>query len=135
MRMGGRVGGGGGGGHPMLGADPSALAGASVDRSLVWRVWRFARPYRWMLLGYLGIIVVTALVQLVPPLLFRSIIDSAIPDGDRGYLNLLAGLAVLAALGGAVLAVGHPHVSARGGGGGIYDPRGGPFPPLQRIPV
>ena len=75
------------GAHPMLGADPSQLAGASVDRSLLWRVWRFARPYRWMLVGYLGIVVATALVQLVPPLLFRSIIDSAIPDGDRAYLN------------------------------------------------
>src|SRR5919106_1670080 len=135
MRMGGRVGGGGGGGHPMLGADPSALAGASVDRSLVWRVWRFARPYRWMLLGYLGIIVVTALVQLVPPLLFRSIIDSAIPDGDRGYLNLLAGLAVLAALGGAVLAVADRYVSARVGEGVIYDLRVALFAHVQRMPV
>ena len=119
----------------MLGADPSALAGASVDRSLVWRVWRFARPYRWMLLGYLGIIVVTALVQLVPPLLFRSIIDSAIPDGDRGYLNLLAGLAVLAALGGAVLAVADRYVSARVGEGVIYDLRVALFAHVQRMPV
>ena len=91
------------GAHPMLGADPSQLAGASVDRSLLWRVWRFARPYRWMLVGYLAIVVATALVQLVPPLLFRSIIDSAIPDGDRAYLNVLAGLAVLSAFAGAAL--------------------------------
>src|SRR5918995_375720 len=135
MRMGGRVGGGGGGAHPMLGADPSQLAGASVDRSLVWRVWRFARPYRWLLLGYLGIIVVTALVQLVPPLLFRSIIDSAIPDGDRGQLNLLAAMAVLAALGSAALAVGDRYVSARIGEGVIYDLRVALFTHVQRMPV
>jgi ATP-binding cassette, subfamily B, bacterial len=119
----------------MLGADPSQLAGASVDRSLVWRVWRFARPYRWMLLGYLAIIVVTALVQLVPPLLFRSIIDSAIPDGDRGYLNLLAGLAVLAALAGAALAVADRYVSSRIGEGVIYDLRVALFAHVQRMPV
>jgi ATP-binding cassette, subfamily B, bacterial len=123
------------GAHPMLGADPSQLAGASVDRSLVWRVWRFARPYRWMLLGYLGIIVATALVQLVPPLLFRSIIDSAIPDGDRGYLNLLAGLAVLAAFGGAALAVADRYVSSRIGEGVIYDLRVALFAHVQRMPV
>jgi ATP-binding cassette, subfamily B, bacterial len=119
----------------MLGADPSQLAGASVDRSLVWRVWRFARPYRWMLLGYLGIIVATALVQLVPPLLFRSIIDTAIPDGDRGYLNVLAGLAVLSAFAGAALAVADRYVSSRIGEGVIYDLRVALFAHVQRMPV
>jgi ATP-binding cassette subfamily B protein len=119
----------------MLGADPSQLAGASVDRSLVWRVWRFARPYRWTLLGYLLIIVVTALVALVPPLLFRSIIDSAIPDRDRAFLNLLAGLAVLAALVGALLAVADRYVSSRIGEGVIYDLRVALFAHVQRMPV
>ncbi len=119
----------------MLGADPSQLAGATVDRSLVWRVWRFARPYRWMLLVYLGIIVATALVQLAPPLLFRSIIDSAIPNGDRAYLNLLAGLAVLAALGSAALAVADRYVSSRVGEGVIYDLRVAVFAHVQRMPV
>jgi ATP-binding cassette, subfamily B, bacterial len=119
----------------MLGADPNQIAGASVDRSLVRRVWRFARPYRWMLLGYLGIIVVTALIQLVPPLLFRSIIDSAIPDGDRASLNLLAGLAVLAAFLGATLAVADRYVSSRVGEGVIYDLRVALFAHVQRMPV
>ena len=119
----------------MLGADPNQIAGASVDRSLVRRVWRFARPYRWMLFGYLGIIVVTALIQLVPPLLFRSIIDSAIPDGDRASLNLLAGLAVLAAFLGATLAVADRYVSSRVGEGVIYDLRVALFAHVQRMPV
>jgi ATP-binding cassette, subfamily B, bacterial len=119
----------------MLGADPDQLAGASVDRSLVRRVWLFARPYRWMLLGYLGIIVATALVQLTPPLLFRGIIDSAIPDGDRAYLNLLAGLAVLAAFVSAVLAVADRYVSSRIGEGVIYDLRVALFAHVQRMPV
>ena len=123
------------GGHSMLCADPSQLEGASVDRSLVWRVWRFARPYRWMLLGYLGIIVATALVQLVPPLLFRSIIDTAIPNGDRAYLNLLAGFAVLAALASATLAVADRYVSSRVGEGVIYDLRVALFAHVQRMPL
>ena len=126
---------GGGGMHSMLGADRSALEGAKVGRALVGRVWRFARPYRWMLLAYLGVIVATALVQLVPPLLFRSIIDTAIPDKDRGQLNLLAALVVLAALGGALLAVGDRFVSAKVGEGVIYDLRVALFAHVQRMPV
>ena len=97
MRMGGG----------MLGADRSQLGDARFDRGVVRRVLRFARPYRTMLLAYLGVIVVVALVQLVPPLIFRQIIDDAIPrgidQGDRGLLHLLAGLAIVAAVGSAAL--------------------------------
>src|SRR5829696_883702 len=101
-----------GGGRGLLGADPSKLEGAVFDRTLVRRVWRFARPYRWMLLAYLVTIVAQSLVQLVPPLLFRRIIDEAIgpavraagdgaaagAGGDRALLHVLAAFAVLAAL-------------------------------------
>ncbi|MGH9112990.1 MAG: ABC transporter ATP-binding protein [Acidimicrobiales bacterium] len=121
--------------HSMLGADRSVLEGAKVGRALVGRVWRFARPYRWMLLAYLGVIVATALVQLVPPLVFRTIIDTAIPAKDRGQLNLLAVLAVVAALGGAVLAVGDRFVSSKVGEGVIYDLRVALFAHVQRMPV
>ena len=42
-------------GGGMLGADPSQLGGASFDGTVVRRVLRFARPYRGMLLAYLGV--------------------------------------------------------------------------------
>ena len=102
---------------------------------MVGRAWRFARPYRRMLLGYLGCSSSTALVDLVPPLLFRQIIDSAIPGGDgRHPLHLLAGLAVLAALGGD-LALADRYVSSRIGEGVIYDLRVALFDHVQRMPV
>lgn len=58
---------------------------ASVDRALLKRVWSFARPYRARLAIFLAAITGSALVAVVPPLLFRRIIDEAIPAGDRGW--------------------------------------------------
>ncbi len=138
--MGARVGGGphlrmGG----MLGADPSQLGDARPSWPVVRRVLRFAHRYRWQLLAYLGVIVVAAVVQLVPPLLFREIIDVAIPRGvdrgDSGLLHLLAALAVVVAVASAVLAVVERWLSARIGEGVIFDLRVAVFDHVQNMPL
>jgi ATP-binding cassette, subfamily B, bacterial len=123
----------------MLGADRSQLGDARFDRGVVRRVLRFAKPYRWLLLTYLGVIVAVALVQLVPPLIFRQIIDEAIPrgidQGDRSLLHVLAALAVVAAVGSAALAIVERWLSARVGEGVIYDLRVQVFSHVQRMPL
>jgi ATP-binding cassette subfamily B protein len=128
-----------GGPSGMLGADPSQLGDARFDVDVVRRVLRFAKPYRWLLLGYLGVIVAVALVQLVPPLLFREIIDEAIPrgidQGDNSLLHVLAGLAVLAAAGSAGLAIVERWMSSRIGEGVIYDLRVAVFDHVQHMPI
>ncbi|HEU0170062.1 MAG TPA: ABC transporter ATP-binding protein [Acidimicrobiales bacterium] len=128
-----------GGPSGMLGADRSQLGDAKFDRNVVRRVLHFARPYRWMLVGYLAVIVVIALIQLVPPLIFRQIIDEAIPqginEGDRGLLHLLAAVAVAAAVGSAAMAIVERWLSARIGEGVIYDLRVAVFGHVQRMPI
>jgi ATP-binding cassette subfamily B protein len=128
-----------GGPSGMLGADRSQLGDAKFDRNVIRRVLRFARPYRGMLLGYLAVIVAIALIQLVPPLIFRQIIDEAIPrginEGDRGLLHLLAAVAVVAAVGSAAMAIVERWLSARIGEGVIYDLRVAVFGHVQRMPI
>lgn len=119
----------------LLGADPTQLGDARFKGAVVRRVWRFARPYWWMLLAYVATIGFQALVQLVPPLLFRSILDDAIPNDDRGLLHLLAGLAVLAAATNAALALLERYWSSRIGEGVIYDLRVTLFNHVQRMPL
>jgi ATP-binding cassette, subfamily B, bacterial len=121
--------------HAILGADPAGVAGARFDRGIVRRVLAFARPYRGQLLRLLGVIVAAALVSLVPPLLFRAIIDDAVPTGDRALLNRLAALVVLAALVEAALALTERWVSARIGEGVIFDLRVALFDHVSRLPV
>jgi ATP-binding cassette, subfamily B, bacterial len=128
-----------GGPRRMLGADPSLIRDARLDRGIARRVWRFTRPYRIMLGAFLVILVAQALIDVVPPLLFREIIDSAIPQGqqtgDRSALHLLAGVAVLTAIAAAVLAVLERWMSSRIGEGVIYDLRVSVFDHVQRMPL
>lgn len=129
----------GGGPSSLLGADPTQLGDARIDRRVIGRVLRFAAPYRWMLSGFVFVLVLQAIVGIIPPLLFRRIIDDAIPQGidggDRTALHVLAGLAVLTALAAAVLAFTERWVSARIGEGVIYDLRVSVFDHVQRMPL
>ena len=123
----------------LLGADPTQLGDATFDRVVIKRVWRFARPYRAMLGAFVGVLVLQALVDLVPPLVFRQIIDTAIPQGrqtgDDTRLHWLAGMAVAAALGAALLALGERWLSSRIGEGVIYDLRVSVFDHIQKMPI
>ncbi len=119
----------------MIGSDPEAVAGVTLNRAVLQRVWRFARPYRGMLTGFLAVIVAAALISLVPPLLFREILDSAIPDGDRGLLHLLAALIVAAAVADAGLALLERYISARIGEGVIFDLRVSLFDHVLSMPI
>ncbi len=119
----------------MLGSDPTRIAGARVDRKTVKRVWNFARPYRRLLAGFLVTIVIAAVLNLVPPLLFKRIVDDAIPDGDGGLVNALAAAALGVAFAGGALSLLERWCSARIGEGLIYDLRAALFDHVQRMPI
>src|SRR6185295_10600382 len=65
--------------HMMLGSDNDAVKGARLQRSAVRRAWQFARPYRAIIIFFLVTICISAVLELVPPFAFRSILDDAIP--------------------------------------------------------
>jgi ATP-binding cassette subfamily B protein len=121
--------------HHALGSDPDAVKDARFDRSLAARSWQFARPYRWAIAGFIVTIVLDALLMLAPPLLFRSILDRAIPRGDKGLVVLLAGLAVAAAVADGGLAIVQRWYSARIGEGLIHNLRVALFDKVQRMPI
>ena len=121
--------------HSLIPRDAAGVAGRNVERETLRRVWTFARPYQSTISVFLGAIVVSALVALVPPFVFRAIIDNAIPAGDRVMVWWLALAAVGAALAEAALAIVQRWGSARVGEGLIYDLRVSLFEKVQRMPV
>ena len=121
--------------HNMLGTDPATVRSAHVDRHLVRRVWGFARPYRPMLFAFLVTIVLEAFVGILPPLLIKRIIDTAIPQQDNGMVTTLALLMVAIALGDALLSLGERWWSAKIGEGLIFDLRVTLFDHVQRMPI
>jgi len=120
--------------HMMMPRDTDAVRGAKVSVRELRRVWRFARPYRPAIIGFLVSILLAALVALVPPFAFRRILDSAIPSGSHRSITILAAVVVAAALADAALAVLQRWWSARIGEGLIYDLRVALFDKVQRMP-
>ncbi len=116
--------------------DPELVAGRSIDRSVVRRVWAFARAYRVMLGVFLVTILLAAVLGALPPLVFRSMIDHhAIPRRDLGGLNRLALLALGLACADAVLGVVQRWLAARIAEGLIFDLRAALYDHVRRMPL
>jgi ATP-binding cassette subfamily B protein len=104
-----------------------------VNRALLGRVWQFARPYRLYVLGLLGTIAMLALLGLVTPLLFRDLIDNALPGKNGTRLNWLALGMVLVPIVSGLVGVLQRQWSAWIGEGIIYDLRRALYDHMQRM--
>jgi ATP-binding cassette, subfamily B, bacterial len=115
--------------------DPEEFAGKHVEWALMKRVLRLARPYRLLLVGFLATAVATSIVTVIPPLLFRALLDTAVPDKNRTMVAWLAAGAVALAIANALLSLWQRWYSARIGEGLIYTMRVRLFDHIQRMPV
>lgn len=115
--------------------DAEAVKGMKFDPALTRRVLQFAHPYRWKLLAFVGTVIVAAIVAVIPPLLFRRLIDEAIPNKDQGLVTALALVAVVLALVSAALAIAQRWYSVIVGEGLIFDLRVALYDHVQRMPI
>ncbi len=121
--------------HALIGSDPDAVKGKKLSGQTISRVLDFARPYRWQLVGFVATILVSALLALLPPLVFRRLIDTSIANSDKSEVNLLAAILILAAFTEAALALGERWFSSRIGEGLIFDLRVALYDHVQRLPI
>lgn len=117
--------------------DPEELKNARVDRATLGRAWGFARAYRGLLVAYLGAIALAALVGTLPPLVFKALIDEALPPAHRdpGLVNWLFGAAVALAVLTTGLNLANRWLGSRIGEGLIYDLRVALYDHVQRMPM
>ena len=109
--------------------------GKRVSWALVRRVLAYARPYRAHIGLLLATILVTTGLGLLTPLIFRDLLDQALPAGDTARLNWLAlGLIGIPVASGAVR-VFQRKLNAAVGEGVIYDLRVSLFQHLQRMSI
>jgi ATP-binding cassette subfamily B protein len=120
--------------HRMMTADKSA-AQASLSEGLVRRVWQFAHAYRARVAAFLALVVLSALLGLVPPLVIRAIIDDALPDQDQAQLTLLTVAMIVVAFLVAAIGMVERWLSSTIGEGLIYDLRSALFDHVQRQPI
>ena len=106
-----------------------------VSWALVRRVLAYARPYRARIWLLLATILVTTGLGLLTPLIFRDLLDQALPAGDTARLNWLAlGLVAIPLASGAVR-VFQRKLNATIGEGVIYDLRVSLFEHMQRMSI
>jgi ATP-binding cassette subfamily B protein len=104
-----------------------------VSRALLQRVSTYARPYWGRAALMIGLIIVTSLINLIPPLLYRDLLDNALPNRDVTRLNWLAlgviGIPVLVGL----IGVAQRFLGASIGEGIIYDLRRALYAHMQAM--
>ena len=95
----------------------------NVDLILLRRIWVFAKPYRWKVIGLLLTIIAITGFSLVPPLLIRQLIDVALPNEDTKMLNRLALAMIVVPILNGLIGIFQRRWSAEVGEGVIYDLR------------
>jgi len=104
-----------------------------ITRELIGRVWDFAAPYRLRVAGLLLTILLISSITLISPLLYRDLIDNAIPNGDFTRLNWLAlGMIAIPILNG-IIGIWQRQLNATIGEGVIYDLRRALYAHMQRM--
>lgn len=106
-----------------------------VDRALLLRALRYGRPYAGMIALTLATIIGGALIDLIPPLLFRDLIDNVIPNSDLVRLNWLAAGMIGIPIVSNLLGVLQRWASAKAGEGIIYDLRQQLYGHIQKMSV
>jgi len=104
-----------------------------VTRDLLLRVLAYARPYWNQIGGMLVMILLSAGVSLVSPLIFRNLIDQVLPQKDMGRLVILAIALMVLPIFNGLLGVIQRRLNAAVGEGVIFDLRVALFGRLQRM--
>ena len=113
----------------------SELKAASVTPGTHARIWRFLKPYRAKLVLYLLVIIGTAVVGSIPPLLVRDLIDHGVNHHNLGLVDGLAVAMVGLALVTTALSLVNRWFGSVIGEGIIYDLRVQLYDHVQRMPV
>jgi ATP-binding cassette subfamily B protein len=105
----------------------------AISMPMLRRALTYARPYRGKIAAMLVLVVATTLLNLLPPLLTRDLIDNALPDKDVRRLALIA-LGMLAVpLATGLLGLIQRYYSSTVGEGIISDLRTALFAHLQNM--
>ncbi len=105
----------------------------SVNRATIRRVLVLFRPYRRRLGSVLGLIVLSAGLDIISPFLLRAVLDTALPERDDTLLTMLVGGMIGIAVVGGVLGVFQTLLSNQVGQRVMHDLRSAVYRHLQRL--
>ncbi len=94
-----------------------------ISRALVKRILTYARPYKLIIAFFLLTLVVSSVMSVAQPLLFRRIVDQGITPGNASVVTWTAIFIALLAIGDSALGLVSRYFSSRIGEGLIFDLR------------
>ena len=106
---------------------------SNIDRQLLRRVWQYAKPYRHRIIIILFAISLSVLLGLLPPLIYRRLIDSTLPNKNYPELNLLAISMIAVPIISGVIQVAQRYQSSTVGEGLIRDLRQKLYSHMQQM--
>ena len=109
--------------------------GKVYDHRLARRLVGYTRPYGWLVVAAVVLLLVEGALQLVGPLLTRSVIDEAIPARDTAAVLRATLLFALSLAGSFVAQYGETLLTARLGQYVMHDLRTELFAKLQRLSI
>ena len=104
-----------------------------MNRANLSRVLALFRPYRTRLGAVLGLIVLSAGLDIISPFLLKAVLDTAIPERDNALLSQLVGGMIAIAVIGGVLGVYQTLLSNQVGQRVMHDLRSAVYRHLQRL--
>jgi ATP-binding cassette subfamily B protein len=113
----------------------SSVAQRRISRATWLRILRFSAPYRRWIVGFLVTVVISAVLTVAQPLLFRRIVDDGITPGNSAVVTTTAVLVLVLALADALNGLIARWFSARIGEGLIFDLRTQVFGHVQSQPL
>ncbi len=111
------------------------VVGKAYDRRLMRRLLAYVRPYGWLVVGSLVLLMCDGLLQLVGPLLTERVIDVALPARDAGMAGRAAVLFAASLVAGFACAYGETMLTSLLGQRVMRDLRDDVFAHLQRLPI
>lgn len=121
-----------GGWWALIGADETK-GKAKVDRRLLNRIFIYGRPYWLKITIVLVSIILISFIELIPPLIFRRLIDLVIPTKDFKQLLLLSLAMIAIPIVSGLFGIVERYAGAKAGEGIIFDLRQEMYDHLQHM--
>ncbi len=115
--------------------DDPAAGGRGYDAALFRRLLGYLRPYRWLTVAAVVLLMTQSALALVGPILTQRALDVAVPKHDLGLLGLLAALYLITLSLDFAVEYGGALLTAYIGQRAMYDLRMQIFGHLQRLSI
>lgn len=99
------------------------------------RLCTFLMPHKFSIVIAIFCVALSVLLNLLPPLIYREIIDSAIPNKDMSELTSLVSLIIGVILLSVLIGLAEEYFVSRFGAGMVFDIRTHLYQHIQRLPM